>query len=95
MVYWDQSYHVTHGDAQNPAHAGLPTCLQIARRRLAELAALPADAYAAAKRALRGAVPSDLATDEAEASWLREAVPVWTGGDVKARVQTVLRGPGK
>lgn len=62
----------------------------VARARLAQLAALPAGAYAAAKRALRGAVPSDLATDEAEATWLRESVPVWTGGDVKERVRKVL-----
>lgn len=40
--------------------------------RLAELAALPAGAYAAAKKALRGAVPSDLVPEEAEADWLRE-----------------------
>jgi enoyl-CoA hydratase len=62
----------------------------VARARLAVLAALPADAYAAAKRALRGAAPSDLASDEAEASWLRESVPVWTGSDVKERVRRVL-----
>jgi enoyl-CoA hydratase/carnithine racemase len=62
----------------------------VARARLAELAALPADAYAAAKRALRGAAASDLATDEAEADWLRESVPIWTGSDVKARIRKVL-----
>jgi enoyl-CoA hydratase/carnithine racemase len=62
----------------------------VARARLAALAALPADAYAAAKRALRGAVDSDLAPDEVEASWMRECVPIWTGNDVKERMRRVL-----
>ena len=67
-----------------------PDAGAVARARLAELATLPADAYAATKKALRGATPPDLSSDEAEASWLRESVPVWTGGDVKARVRKVL-----
>jgi enoyl-CoA hydratase len=62
----------------------------VARKRLAELGALPGDAYAAAKRALRGATESDLAPDEAEASWLHECVPIWTGDAVKQRVRKVL-----
>jgi len=62
----------------------------MARSRLAALAAHPLDAYAAAKRALRGAVDTDLAPDEVEASWLRECVPIWTGDAVKARVRKVL-----
>jgi enoyl-CoA hydratase len=62
----------------------------VARKRLAELATLPADAYAAAKRALRGSAPSDLASDEAQARWLQECVPTWTGDAVKQRVRKVL-----
>jgi enoyl-CoA hydratase/carnithine racemase len=62
----------------------------VARARLAAFAAHPADAYAATKRALRGAADADLASDEAEARWLAECVPVWTGDAVKERVRKVL-----
>jgi enoyl-CoA hydratase/carnithine racemase len=62
----------------------------VARARLGALAAHPADAYAATKRALRGAVDADLAPDDAEARWLRECVPIWTGAEVKERVRKVL-----
>lgn len=67
-----------------------PDAGPMARARLAALAALPADAYAAAKRALRGAVDTDLAPDEVEASWMWECVPIWTSDAVKARVRKVL-----
>ncbi len=62
----------------------------VARTRLGALAAHPADAYAATKRALRGAIDAALASDEAEAAWLRECVPIWTGDAVKERVRRVL-----
>ncbi len=70
--------------------AVVPDAGTLARSRLAALAAHPADAYAAAKRALRGAVDTDLAPDDVQASWLRECVPIWTGDAVKARVRKVL-----
>ena len=63
---------------------------EVARAKLAALAAHPADAYAATKRALRGAAESDLAPDDVETRWLRECVPVWTGDAVKERVRRVL-----
>jgi enoyl-CoA hydratase/carnithine racemase len=67
----------------------------VARAKLAALAAHPADAYAATKRALRGAVEADLAPDDVETRWLRECVPVWTGDAVKERVRRVLGGGSK
>ena len=77
---------MTHGLVdETSADAGT-----VARARLEALAAHPRDAYAATKRALRGALDSDLAPDDAEARWLRECVPIWTGDDVKARVRKVL-----
>jgi enoyl-CoA hydratase len=62
----------------------------VARTKLAALAVHPADGYAATKRALRGSVETDLASETAEAGWLRESVPVWTGDAVKARIRKVL-----
>jgi enoyl-CoA hydratase/carnithine racemase len=62
----------------------------VARAKLAALAAHPADAYAATKRALRGAAPADLAPDDVEARWMDECVPIWTGDAVKERVRKVL-----
>jgi enoyl-CoA hydratase len=64
----------------------------VARAKIAALAAHPADAYAATKRALRGAVDADLASDDAEAHWFRECVPIWTSDAVKERVRRVLGG---
>ena len=63
---------------------------EIARAKLAAFAAHPADAYAATKRALRGAAEADLAPEDVEARWLRESVPVWTGDAVKERLRRVL-----
>jgi len=65
--------------------------LGVARARLATLAAHPREAYAATKRAMRGATDADLAPDEAEDRWLRESVPVWTSKAVKERVLAVLK----
>ncbi len=62
----------------------------IARARLQSLAAHPRDAYAAAKRALRGATATDLASEDVEVRWLRECVPVWVGDEVKERIRRVL-----
>jgi enoyl-CoA hydratase len=60
--------------------------LPLARERLAALAQHPADAYAAAKRALRqGAGP----TAEDEES-LRRMLPVWTSPQIKERISAVL-----
>jgi enoyl-CoA hydratase/carnithine racemase len=63
----------------------------LARTRLATFAAHPRDAYAATKRALRGTVDADLASDEAEEQWLRDSVPAWTSPAVKERVLAVLK----
>jgi enoyl-CoA hydratase/carnithine racemase len=67
-----------------------PDTARVARDRLGALGAHPADAYAATKRALRGAVDQDLAPDDAEARWLAECVPIWTGDALKERVRRVL-----
>ena len=63
----------------------------VARARLAALAAHPADAYAATKRALRGSVDADLAPDDALSAWLVESVPAWTSEAVKQKVMRVLK----
>jgi enoyl-CoA hydratase/carnithine racemase len=63
----------------------------VARARLEALAAHPADAYAATKRALRGASPQALVSDAIEASWLAECAPIWAGDAVKQRVMAVLK----
>lgn len=58
-----------------------------ARARLAKLASHPRDAYAAAKRAVRGslAVP-----DEEQRRFLTEVVPTWAAPELKARLRAVL-----
>lgn len=61
-----------------------------ARARLEALAANPPRAYAAAKRALRGATPSDLVPDDVQARALRAAVPAWVSPAVKAKLAKVL-----
>ena len=43
-------------------------------------------------RALRGAVDTDLASDEQQDRWLRDNLPVWTGHAVKDRVAKLLGG---
>jgi enoyl-CoA hydratase/carnithine racemase len=63
----------------------------VARARLQQLAAHPRDAYAATKRALRGAAPSDLAGDDVLDAWMRECAPIWAGDAVKQRVMAVLK----
>jgi enoyl-CoA hydratase len=63
----------------------------VARAHLERLARHPKDAYAAAKRALRGSVDTDLVTDEAEAAWFREAAPTWTSSALKERVLAALK----
>lgn len=60
----------------------------LARKRLEELAAHPADGYAAAKASLRNGVS---ASDPAEeAAFLAEVVPVWTSDAVMNRVKRLL-----
>ena len=62
----------------------------VARQRLAELGRHPADAYAAAKRAIRAGV---LDADSAQRRAAREALlPVWTGPQLKARIAGFLGG---
>jgi enoyl-CoA hydratase len=62
-----------------------------ARARLAKLAKHPADAYAATKRALRGSADTDLASDQAEAFWIRESAPSWSSTELKQRVLAALK----
>jgi len=62
--------------------------LQSARDQLAALAAHPASAYAAAKRALReGSDPPDPTED---ARFLDEVLPVWSGPELKQRIAGFL-----
>lgn len=65
--------------------------IQRARARLDALAAHPAQAYALAKRDLRGARDSDVASDAALDSWMTESLPIWTSGAVKQKIAAVLR----
>ncbi len=65
--------------------------LTVARTRLESLAAHPRDAYAATKRAMRGAADTDLASDEVEERWMRESVPSWASPAVKERVLAILK----
>ncbi len=62
---------------------------RVARERLAALAESPSEAYALAKRDLRGS-RQDLATDQAVERWLDESVPLWTSNDVKRRLAAAL-----
>ena len=62
--------------------------LPIAKERLEALAAHPADAYAAAKKALRGDVLGP--TPEERARFDRDDLPVWTSEPIKARIRALL-----
>lgn len=62
---------------------------RVARERVAELAAHPTEAYAFAKRDLRGTA-QDLATDDAVERWLDESVPLWTSDAVKRKLAAAL-----
>jgi Delta3-Delta2-enoyl-CoA isomerase len=62
-----------------------------ARQLLGALAQHPQAAYAMLKRSLRGATAADLAPDDALARYLVEAVPVWTGAEVRARIAAALK----
>ncbi len=67
-----------------------PDPVATGRRRLEALAAHPASAYAAAKRALRAGA---LAVSEDTRRWFHdELVPAWVAPDVKARVSAILSG---
>jgi enoyl-CoA hydratase len=63
---------------------------EAARAHLAALAALPAEAYAATKRDLRGETPADLVD---HATWERrmlELLPIWTDPAIRERVASLL-----
>ena len=62
--------------------------LSVAQKRLGKLSRHPADAYAAAKAALRQGV-TDVSTEERNA-FLNEVVPVWVSEPVKAQIRAVL-----
>lgn len=66
--------------------------LDAARKKLAALAAHPRAAYTMVKRDLRGDDPQSLATDARVERYIAEAVPIWTGTDLKARIASIL-GP--
>ncbi len=57
---------------------------------MARVEGIPADAYAATKRDLRGASPTDLCTDDEQKRRLAEMLPTWTSPEVKQRVLAVL-----
>jgi enoyl-CoA hydratase len=63
-----------------------------ARARLADLGAFPADAYAAAKEALRRDVTRASAQELSE--FREQALPIWTGDAMKSRIRSFL-GAGK
>jgi enoyl-CoA hydratase len=62
--------------------------LELARARLAELAAHPAEAYALNKAEIRAGVLDDPAA--ARRAYLAEALPAWTAPELRARVQGFL-----
>jgi len=62
-----------------------------AQKRLAQLAAYPREAYAIAKRDLRGKTEQDLYPDGEEERSLRESVPLWTAPEVKTTIARVLK----
>lgn len=62
---------------------------RVARERLAELAERPSEAYALAKRDLRGTA-LDLASDDTLERWLDESVPLWTSDAVKEKLAAAL-----
>jgi enoyl-CoA hydratase len=61
-----------------------------ARRYLEALASHPPEAYAATKRDLRGARPSDLVSDAAWAERVQELLPAWTSPALKQRVLAAI-----
>lgn len=60
-----------------------------ARERLGKLAEHPADAYAAAKRLLRGTLEASSSEEEA---FLAEVIPAWTSPALKERLAALLGG---
>jgi enoyl-CoA hydratase/carnithine racemase len=62
---------------------------QVARARLAKLAAHPAEGYALAKFDLRGDEQT-MCPDAIEQKRLADAVSVWTSEDVKKKILSVL-----
>jgi enoyl-CoA hydratase/carnithine racemase len=82
-------------DPENAVRVGLvdeiaDDAVATGRARLAALAAHPAGAYAAAKRALRGATPADMVDDAREARLVRAAVPAWTSPAVREKLAKAL-----
>jgi enoyl-CoA hydratase/carnithine racemase len=64
--------------------------LDAAQKKLAALAANPRAAYTMVKRDLRGDGPQALASDARVERYIAEAVPIWTGPDLKTRVAALL-----
>jgi enoyl-CoA hydratase/carnithine racemase len=62
-----------------------------ARAHLETLAKHPADAYAWAKRDLRGATPADLATDDELRRWCEESIGAWTSPALKQKISSLFR----
>lgn len=63
--------------------------LDVARARLATLAAHPRAAYVAAKRQIYG--ESLVVSAEAEARFIQDVLPVWAGDELKARIAALLK----
>jgi enoyl-CoA hydratase len=67
-----------------------PHAEEAARAHLRALSAHPPEAYAATKRDLRGAIPSDLIGDETWKRRMRDLFPMWTDPALKKRVAGFL-----
>jgi enoyl-CoA hydratase len=62
----------------------------VAEKRLAARVALPAEAYAATKKMLRGATEQDLVSDADQARAIDAAIPAWIAPELKQRILAVL-----
>ncbi len=62
----------------------------VAEKRLAARVALPAEAYAATKKMLRGSTEQDLVSDAEQTRAIDAAIPAWIAPELKKRVLAVL-----
>jgi enoyl-CoA hydratase len=62
----------------------------LARERLRRLATHPPAVYAQTKHDLRGSTAQDLVSDAAVDRWMRESIPSWVSGELKAHVARLL-----
>jgi enoyl-CoA hydratase/carnithine racemase len=62
----------------------------VARAQLEALAKSPAQAYAATKHDLRGAVPTDLCSDAEQDRWFRDELAPWISPSVRAHIASMF-----